>query len=51
MAVISAEESDDNKTLVYVNEHEKREWLANILNSDNLTIETLNAWMLIGWKI
>jgi len=23
MAVISAEESDDNKALVYVNEHEK----------------------------
>ena len=31
MAVIDAEENDDNKALIYVNGHEKREWLANIL--------------------
>ncbi|KYN21770.1 hypothetical protein ALC57_05852 [Trachymyrmex cornetzi] len=43
MAVIGAEEYDDNKTLVYVKGHEKREWLNDVLDSDNLTTETLNA--------
>ena len=39
MAVIDAEENDNNNTLV--KGYEKREWLADIL--DNLIIETLNA--------
>ncbi|KYN16368.1 hypothetical protein ALC57_11378 [Trachymyrmex cornetzi] len=43
MTVIGAEECDDNKALVYVKERKKREWLADILDSDNLTIETLDA--------
>ncbi|KYN14911.1 hypothetical protein ALC57_12874 [Trachymyrmex cornetzi] len=43
MAVIGVEENDDNKALVYVKGREKREWLADVLDSDNLTIETLDA--------
>ena len=43
MAVIDAEENDDNKTLVYVKGREKHEWLADIPDSDDLTIETLDA--------
>ncbi|KYN15785.1 hypothetical protein ALC57_11991 [Trachymyrmex cornetzi] len=43
MAVIGVEENDDNKTLIYVKGHEKREWQADVLDSDNLTIETLDA--------
>jgi len=43
MAVIDAEENDDNKILVYVKGHEKHEWLADIPDSDDLTIETLDA--------
>ncbi|KYN10029.1 hypothetical protein ALC57_17844, partial [Trachymyrmex cornetzi] len=43
MAVIGVEECDDNKALVYVKGREKREWLADILDSDNLIIETLDA--------
>ncbi|KYN14453.1 hypothetical protein ALC57_13340, partial [Trachymyrmex cornetzi] len=43
MAVIGAEECDDNKALVYVKGREKREWLADIFDSDNLIIETLDA--------
>jgi len=39
MAVIDAEENDDNKAL-YI---KGREWQADILDSDDLTIETLNA--------
>ncbi|XP_018048181.1 PREDICTED: putative glycine-rich cell wall structural protein 1 [Atta colombica] len=34
---------DDNKALVYVKEYEKREWLIDILDNDDLTIETLDA--------
>ncbi|KYN24340.1 hypothetical protein ALC57_04059, partial [Trachymyrmex cornetzi] len=36
-------ENDDNKALVYVKGREKREWLADVLDNDNLTIETLDA--------
>ncbi|KYN41682.1 hypothetical protein ALC56_03902 [Trachymyrmex septentrionalis] len=43
MAVIGVEENDDNKALVYVKVFKKREWLADILNSDDLTIEILDA--------
>ncbi|KYN10797.1 hypothetical protein ALC57_17062, partial [Trachymyrmex cornetzi] len=43
MAIIGVEENDDNKALVYVKGCEKREWLADVLDSDNLTIETLDA--------
>ncbi|KYN29551.1 hypothetical protein ALC57_00999 [Trachymyrmex cornetzi] len=43
MAVNGVEECDDNKALVYVKRREKREWLADILDSDNLIIETLDA--------
>ncbi|KYN19314.1 hypothetical protein ALC57_08341, partial [Trachymyrmex cornetzi] len=43
MVVIDAEECDDNKTLVHVKGHEKREWLNYVLDSDNLTTETLNV--------
>ncbi|KYN13991.1 hypothetical protein ALC57_13821 [Trachymyrmex cornetzi] len=43
MAVIGAEECDDNKALIYVIGREKREWLADILDSDNLIIETSDA--------
>ncbi|KYN26858.1 hypothetical protein ALC57_03759 [Trachymyrmex cornetzi] len=43
MAVIGVEESDDNNALIYVKGHEKREWLAEILDSNNLTIETLDT--------
>ncbi|KYN10283.1 hypothetical protein ALC57_17580, partial [Trachymyrmex cornetzi] len=43
MAVIGVEECDDNKALVYVKGREKREWLVDILDSDNLIIETLDA--------
>jgi len=32
MAIIGAEENDDNKTLVYVKGHQKREELADILD-------------------
>ncbi|KYN11120.1 hypothetical protein ALC57_16737, partial [Trachymyrmex cornetzi] len=42
MAVIGAKECDDNKALVYVKRREKREWLADILDRDNLIIETLD---------
>jgi len=42
IAVIDAEERDDNKVLVYVKECEKREWLAGILDNGNLIIETLD---------
>ena len=34
--------NDDNKDIVYVKGFKKREWLADILNSD-LTIESLDA--------
>jgi len=40
IAVIDAEENDNNNTLI---KGWKREWLADILDSDNLIIETLNA--------
>jgi len=43
IAVIDAEENDDNKILVYVQGHEKREWLTGILDSDDSIIETLVA--------
>ncbi|KYN29918.1 hypothetical protein ALC57_00626 [Trachymyrmex cornetzi] len=43
MAVIGVEENDDNKALIYVKGREKREWLADVLDNDNLTIETLDA--------
>ncbi|KYN11289.1 hypothetical protein ALC57_16562, partial [Trachymyrmex cornetzi] len=43
MAVIGMEENDDNKALIYVKGREKREWLAHVLDNDNLTIETLDA--------
>ncbi|KYN10777.1 hypothetical protein ALC57_17085, partial [Trachymyrmex cornetzi] len=43
MAVIGVEENDDNKAVIYVKGREKREWLADVLNNDNLTIETLDA--------
>ncbi|XP_018315469.1 uncharacterized protein [Mycetomoellerius zeteki] len=43
MAVTGVEKKDANKALVYVKGHEKREWLVNILNSGDLTVETLDA--------
>ena len=43
LITIGVEESDDNKAFVYVNERKKREWLADILDSINLTIETLDS--------
>ena len=42
MAVIGAEEDDDNKALVYIKGCEKREWLVDIFDSDDLTIKTLD---------
>jgi len=42
-AVIGAEENDDNKAVVYVKGREKYEWLADILDSDDSAIKTLNA--------
>jgi len=43
-AIIDAEENDDdNKSLIYVNGHEKCQWPNGILDSDNLTIETHDA--------
>jgi len=47
MVVISAEENDDYKALIY-KELKNREWywvlqLADVLNSDDLTIEILEA--------
>jgi len=42
MAVIVAEENDD-KTLVYIKGREKREWLADILDNNDSTIETLDV--------
>ncbi|KYN11060.1 hypothetical protein ALC57_16792 [Trachymyrmex cornetzi] len=42
MAAIGVEECDDNKALVYVKGREKREWLADILDSDDLIIEILD---------
>jgi len=35
IAIIGAEENDDNKTLVYDKGYQKREWLADILDSDD----------------
>ncbi|KYM98822.1 hypothetical protein ALC62_10452, partial [Cyphomyrmex costatus] len=43
MAVIGAEWNGDNKAIVYVKGREKRQWLADILDSDDLTIETLDV--------
>ncbi|KYN44942.1 hypothetical protein ALC56_00594 [Trachymyrmex septentrionalis] len=43
MTVIGAKENDDDKVLIYVKGREKREWLADIFDSDNLTIETLDT--------
>ncbi|KYQ58525.1 hypothetical protein ALC60_02475, partial [Trachymyrmex zeteki] len=43
ITIIGAEENDDNKSLVYVKGSEKRQWLADILDSDDLTIKTLDA--------
>ena len=43
IAVNDAEENDDNKILVHVKGHEKREWLTGILDSDDSIIETLVA--------
>ena len=43
MVVIGVEEDDDNKALVYVKGCEKREWLVDILDNDDLTIATLDA--------
>ncbi|KYN15986.1 hypothetical protein ALC57_11765 [Trachymyrmex cornetzi] len=43
IVVIGVEDSDDNKALVCVKGREKREWLTDVLDSDNLTIETLDA--------
>jgi len=45
MAVIDAQENDDNKTLIYIKGRtlKKREWLADILDSDDSIIETLDA--------
>jgi len=48
MAIIGAEENDDNKTLVkvirlYVKGHQKRKWLADIFDSDDMTIKTLDV--------
>ena len=43
MAVIIAEENDNNKALVYVRGRQKREWLAGIFDSDDSTIEILDA--------
>ena len=40
--MIGTGENDDNKALVYVKGREKCQWLANILDSDDLTIETLD---------
>jgi len=42
MVVISAEENDDNKSLVYIKRRKTPMWLADILDSD-LTIEILRA--------
>ena len=43
MAVIGVEEDNDNKVFVYIKGSEKREWLVDIFDSDDLTIETLDA--------
>ena len=43
MIVIGVEENDDNKALIYIKGREKRKWLADIFESDNLSIETLDA--------
>jgi len=37
------EENDDNKALIYVKRCEKYKWLVDILDSDDLTIEILDA--------
>jgi len=41
MIIISAEESDDNKVLVYIKGHEKREWLVvySIVITRQLTLD------------
>ena len=41
--VIGAEDNENNKTVAYVKGHEKHEWLADILDIDDLTIEILDA--------
>ena len=41
--VIGAEKDNDNKVLVYVKGYEKREWLVDIFDSDDLIIENLDA--------
>ena len=38
---IGVKKDDDNKALIYVKGCEKLEWLVDILDSDDLTIETL----------
>jgi len=43
MTVIGVEENDDNKILIYVKGFKRREQLADILNSNDLIIEILNA--------
>jgi len=43
MAVIGVEEDDDKKAFVYVKGCEKREWLVDILDNDDLTIATMDA--------
>jgi len=43
IAVIDAEENDNNKSFIYVKGREKCQWLIDILDSDNLTIEILDA--------
>ena len=43
MDIIGAEENDDNKILIYVKGYQKCEWLVDILDSDDMTIETFDV--------
>jgi len=43
MAVIGAKENDNNNLLYMLKDVKKRQWLADIFDSDDLTIETLDA--------
>jgi len=43
IAVIGAKENDNNNLLYMLKDVKKRQWLADIFDSDDLTIETLDA--------